>query len=133
MKNRQVLNNGMTLIELMIVIAILGIISAIAIPAYTGYVTSARAQECQQEVASLALAQEEFFLEQRTYFEGGSTGALETNSQGLWSPSEANVNNRNCSYVIVAGTTGIATSYQITATGINNLAGKGTIATKTKL
>ncbi len=125
-------NKGMTLIELMIVVAILGIISAIAIPAYTGYIQSARVQECQQEVASLALAQEEYFLENRSYFQGANVGALKTNSQSLWSPAESDINIRNCSYDIVAGATGITTSYVITATGINDLAGKGTMATKTK-
>ena len=56
-------NRGFTLIELMIVVAILAIISAIAIPAYTGYIKTAKLTEAQNNLAALRLAEEEFFLE----------------------------------------------------------------------
>ncbi|MFV2059788.1 MAG: type IV pilin protein [Gammaproteobacteria bacterium] len=126
-------NKGVTLIELMIVIAILAIISAIAIPAYTGYIKTARIQECQQEVASLSLAEEEFFLEQRTYFAGADIATLEISSQGLWRAAEQVAANRNCTYSIVAGANGIATSYVLTATGSNKLATEGVVVTKTRI
>ncbi len=125
-------NLGVTLIELMIVIAILSLIAAIAVPSYRGYVKSANKQECQQESASLALAEAEFFLEQRTYFAGADAVALTTASQGLWSPAEPLLANRNCAYKIVAGGAGIATSYVLTATGRKKLASEGIIVTITK-
>ncbi len=113
----QIKNKGMTLIELMIVIAILGVISAIAIPAYKGYVKTAKIQECQQGLASLALAQEEYFLEQRTYFTGASIAALETASNGLWAYTQPTAD-RNCAYqAALVGTTG----YTMTVTGTNQL------------
>ncbi len=114
--------HGMTLIELMIVVAILAIISAIAIPAYNGYIQTARIQECQQEIASLVLAEEEFFLESRTYFMGSGVVAIEGASGNLWKASETVNNKRNCTYEIAVGsTTSITTSYKITATGKNKL------------
>jgi prepilin-type N-terminal cleavage/methylation domain-containing protein len=42
---RQVLREGFTLIELMIVVSILGILAAIAIPAFTAYVARAKTSE----------------------------------------------------------------------------------------
>ena len=47
---------GFTLIELMIVIAILGILMAIAIPAYQDYTVRAKVSECVNLMAPLKLA-----------------------------------------------------------------------------
>lgn len=55
-------NKGFTLIELMITIAILAIISTIAIPAYTGYIKTAKLAEAHNNIAALRIAQEEFFF-----------------------------------------------------------------------
>ncbi len=55
MKNTQ---KGFTLIELMIVVAIIGILAAVAIPAYSDYTKKAKATELVQGTAALKTAVE---------------------------------------------------------------------------
>mgnify|MGYP001156567952 CR=1 FL=1 len=122
---------GMTLLELMIVVAILGVVAGIAIPMYSGYLDSAHRTECQNEVAAIELALAEFFLDNNTYFAGGDIGTIQANSAGMYTPSYADaaaIAAANCTYTVGAGSTGnISSSYTITATGANNLATKGVI------
>ena len=52
---------GITLIELMIVIAILGILVSIAYPSYTQYVQRSNRSEGMNELVRIANMQEQFF------------------------------------------------------------------------
>ena len=110
-------NKGFTLIELMITVAILAIISTIAIPAYTGYIKTAKMAEAHNNIAALRIAQEEFFLENNAYFAGTSTANLQTNSGGLWTAAAGSDGAVAFNYVV----TTTATGWSVTAKG--NLAG----------
>ena len=80
MKNNQ---QGFTLIELMIVIAILGILIAIALPAYQDYTIRTKNTECLNVAAAAKLAVSE------TAQDRGSLGAITTTNTGYaFTPSD---------------------------------------------
>lgn len=66
-------SKGFTLIELMIVVAIITIVAAIALPAYSDYVTRAKRADGKTALATLQLAQEKVRANCPFYAQGIST------------------------------------------------------------
>ncbi|MEW6214095.1 MAG: prepilin-type N-terminal cleavage/methylation domain-containing protein [Nitrospirota bacterium] len=60
-------NRGITLIELIIIVTIIGILAAIAIPAYIGQQTRAARTEASSNLEALRLLEEQFFSERGVY------------------------------------------------------------------
>lgn len=58
---------GFTLIELMLVILIIGILAAIAMPQYDDYVTRTNRTAAQQYLLELASAEQQYLLDSRSY------------------------------------------------------------------
>lgn len=58
---------GITLIEMLIVVAIIGIIAAVAIPGYLGQQRKAARTEASSNLQNLRLLQEQFFAENGRY------------------------------------------------------------------
>jgi len=77
MKNAQ---QGFTLIELMIVVAIIGILAAIAIPAYQDYTIRAKVTEALNVAAAGKTALSEHYLAQGTMPADATTAGIDTSA-----------------------------------------------------
>ena len=79
MKNLQTMKHsvqkGFTLIELMIVVAIIGILAALAIPAYTDYTIKAKVSEAASLSGAVKTATEVYFSENGTLPDGSSVAS----------------------------------------------------------
>lgn len=97
---------GFTLIELMVVVAIIGILAAIAVPVYTDYITRGKIPEATSALASMRIKLEQYYQDNRNY---GSTANL----CGVANPSS-----QNFTYKCTWGADGTDQSYLVTATGV---------------
>ena len=101
---------GFTLIELMIVVAIIAILAAIALPIYSDYVTRGKLTEAQNNLSSLRVLMEQYFQDNRTYLNGANCGVnMPTTTASNGASSIA----KYFTYTCVA----TASTYTITATG----------------
>ncbi len=98
---------GFTLIEVMITVAIIGILASIAIPSYTEYVTRSRLVEAQSKLSETRVQLEQFYMNNRTY---------------VGFPCDRNASTAE-SFSISCGASLSANSYTITATGTNRAPG----------
>ena len=64
---------GFTLVELMVVVAIVAILAAVAIPQYSDYVLRGALTEATSGLAQQRVSMEQYFLDNRTYAPAGTT------------------------------------------------------------
>jgi type IV pilus assembly protein PilA len=99
---------GFTLIELMIVIAIIGILAAIAIPAYQDYTVRSKVSEGLNLAGAAKLAVAETYDSEGQFMTGGG-GADANASYGL--PAAGSINGNYVSQVAVTGNGLITITY----------------------
>ena len=68
-------SSGFSLIELLVVVAILGVVAAIGTVSYSGYVSSTERKSAENLMRQVALGQTEFYSENGIYFSNTGCGA----------------------------------------------------------
>jgi type IV pilus assembly protein PilE len=114
-KSRRLANQGFTLIELMIAVAIVAILVAVALPAYRDYIVRGQLADARNLLSSTAARLEQFYQDNRNY---GSTAA----ACGLAMPTNANFT-FTCTWGAGAAPEGTNQAFVMVATGTGGTTG----------
>jgi len=120
-------SRGFTLIELMIVVAVIGILAAIAVPAFNEQLRKSRRSEAMEELSDLQLRQERWRADHATYGSLADIGGSSPLASGNYTVAVSTPGG-NCATGVAASS---ANSFAITATATGAQANDTKCATMT--
>ncbi len=134
----QATERGVTLVELLTVVVVIGILASIAVPSYRNYLIRAQRTEAKTALLQLQAAQEKFYLQNFRYTDQVATappaglGLMATTERGFYGIGVAlgaDSQSYTASALPVAGAGQAAdtkcTGFSVTDTGERNASGPG--------
>jgi type IV pilus assembly protein PilE len=117
-------SRGFTLIELMITVAVVGILAAVAYPSYRDHVRRGMRSAGQQFLMDMAQREEQFLLDQRNY-----TGTLGAGGLNLTLPAEIANAYQAPAFVITAPAAGVQPAFLLSLSPVAGglMAGDGNL------
>ena len=97
-------SRGFTLVELLVVVAVIGILAAIAVPQYSDHVMRSKIAEATATLSEHRVRMEQYFQDNRTYVGACAAGTVAPTPTGR--------------YFTYACSNLAATTYTVTATGV---------------
>jgi type IV pilus assembly protein PilE len=120
---------GVTLIELMTVVVIVGILAAIAIPSYQSSVSKSRRADATGALLALGNAMERHFTENNNYCDSAAGGTLVANcgtgTEDTGTPSIYVIPTDTAKYYTITISSASTTSYTLSATPTGAQTGNG--------
>ncbi len=106
---------GLTLIEVVIAIAIIGILTTIAIPSYSEYIKKTHLNTATQSAQHLQMLLQDYWEDNETYIAGDDTTNTDLQTKLGWHPGDSRITSK-----VEAGTTNnIGSSFKITITHLD--------------
>ncbi len=116
---------GFSLIELMIVVAVIGVLAGIAFPSYQSYMRRSNRADAQQLMMNIANREQQYIIDARQYTATIGAGGLNTGGSG-WTCA-ATCTNSKYTVAVTVDNTATPPSYSVTATPSTTQSADGTL------
>lgn len=119
---------GFTLIELMIAVAVVGILASIAVPSYRAYITKGKRNEAQGALVTFANAMEQWRLQSGTYLGAGAAAGGNTGAPTIFSTVVPISGGTKTYDLTISAMNAAGTTYMLTATATGTQTADGNLS-----